>query len=208
MRARRSARGLSGTAADPHRPLRLARSSPSSSSPSGRRPGCWSPAPRTLPRPGSFRRIDATGSPLLLVRGEDDVLRAFFNTCQHRGAPVVREACGIARRLRCQYHSWTYDLDGNAGRRARPPRLHGAGRIEARARAGALRDPRRLGVRERRPGRDRRSASGWGRSPRNGLRSTAPRFAPPEPVASASTRTGRSWPTPSSRPTTSAPSIR
>jgi phenylpropionate dioxygenase-like ring-hydroxylating dioxygenase large terminal subunit len=47
-----------------------------------------------------------------VVRGKDDVLRAFFNTCQHRGAPVVRDVCGVAKRLRCQYHSWTYDLDG------------------------------------------------------------------------------------------------
>ncbi len=62
--------------------------------------------------PGSFRTLDRTGSPLLLVRGQDGVLRAFFNTCQHRGAPVVRERCGSAKRLRCQYHSWTYGLDG------------------------------------------------------------------------------------------------
>ena len=46
------------------------------------------------------------------MRGNDGVLRGFFNTCQHRGAPVVRELCGAAKRLRCQYHSWTYDLDG------------------------------------------------------------------------------------------------
>ena len=50
--------------------------------------------------PGSFRTIDRTGSPLLLIRGNDGVLRGFFNTCQHRGAPVVREACGAAKRLR------------------------------------------------------------------------------------------------------------
>jgi phenylpropionate dioxygenase-like ring-hydroxylating dioxygenase large terminal subunit len=62
--------------------------------------------------PGSFRTTDRTGSPLLLVRGNDGILRGFFNTCQHRGAPVVRDACGTAKRLRCQYHSWTYDLDG------------------------------------------------------------------------------------------------
>jgi phenylpropionate dioxygenase-like ring-hydroxylating dioxygenase large terminal subunit len=62
--------------------------------------------------PGSFRTFDSTGSPLLVVRGIDGGLRGFFNTCQHRGAPVVREACGTATRLRCQYHSWTYDLDG------------------------------------------------------------------------------------------------
>jgi len=62
--------------------------------------------------PGSFRTCERTHSPLLVVRGRDGELRAFFNTCQHRGAPVVREACGTAKRLRCQYHSWTYDLDG------------------------------------------------------------------------------------------------
>jgi phenylpropionate dioxygenase-like ring-hydroxylating dioxygenase large terminal subunit len=62
--------------------------------------------------PGSFRTFDRTGSPLLVVRGTDGTLRGFFNTCQHRGAPVVRDACGTAKRLRCQYHSWTYDLDG------------------------------------------------------------------------------------------------
>jgi len=62
--------------------------------------------------PGAFRTRERTGSPLLIVRGEDGVLRGFFNTCQHRGAPVVRDACGSAKRLRCQYHSWTYGLDG------------------------------------------------------------------------------------------------
>ena len=44
--------------------------------------------------PGSFRTFDRSGSPLLVVRGGDGVLRGFFNTCQHRGAPVVRETCG------------------------------------------------------------------------------------------------------------------
>jgi phenylpropionate dioxygenase-like ring-hydroxylating dioxygenase large terminal subunit len=48
---------------------------------------------------------------LLIVRGTDNELRAYYNTCQHRGAPVVRDAKGSARRLRCQYHSWTYDID-------------------------------------------------------------------------------------------------
>ena len=42
--------------------------------------------------PGSYRTFQRTGSPLLLVRGNDGVLRGFFNTCQHRGAPVVRES--------------------------------------------------------------------------------------------------------------------
>ncbi|MEZ5270517.1 MAG: Rieske (2Fe-2S) protein [Microthrixaceae bacterium] len=39
-------------------------------------------------------------------------VRAFYNSCRHRGAPVVREACGTSKRLTCQYHSWSYGLDG------------------------------------------------------------------------------------------------
>jgi phenylpropionate dioxygenase-like ring-hydroxylating dioxygenase large terminal subunit len=61
---------------------------------------------------GSFKTWERGGAPLLIVRGDDGALRAFYNTCQHRGAPVVRAACGRAKRLRCQYHSWTYGLDG------------------------------------------------------------------------------------------------
>ena len=64
------------------------------------------------PNSGDFFTFDDLGVPLLIVRGTDGVLRCFSNTCQHRGAPVVREARGSARRLRCQYHSWTYEIDG------------------------------------------------------------------------------------------------
>jgi len=64
--------------------------------------------------PGDFFTFDRLGDPVLLVRGKDRVLRAFYNTCQHRGAPVVREASGTARQLRCQYHSWTYDITDGA----------------------------------------------------------------------------------------------
>ena len=64
--------------------------------------------------PGDYFTFDDLGVPLLIVRGTDGALRCFYNTCQHRGAPVVRDACGSARRLRCQYHSWTYEIDGGA----------------------------------------------------------------------------------------------
>ena len=65
-----------------------------------------------VPNPGDYFTFDDLGVPLLVVRGTDDVVRCFYNTCQHRGAPVVRETSGSARRLRCQYHSWTYEVDG------------------------------------------------------------------------------------------------
>jgi phenylpropionate dioxygenase-like ring-hydroxylating dioxygenase large terminal subunit len=66
----------------------------------------------SLKEPGSYRIFDKLGIPVILVRGKDEKLRAFYNTCRHRGAPVVREACGRANLLRCQYHSWSYGLDG------------------------------------------------------------------------------------------------
>jgi phenylpropionate dioxygenase-like ring-hydroxylating dioxygenase large terminal subunit len=66
-----------------------------------------------LPEVGSYRLCDIVGRSVLLARGDDGEVRAFFNACRHRGAPVVREECGTARMLVCQYHSWGYDLAGN-----------------------------------------------------------------------------------------------
>ncbi len=60
--------------------------------------------------PGDYMTFDDLGLPILIVRGADGEVRAFYNTCQHRGAPVVRNERGSARNLRCQYHSWTYDI--------------------------------------------------------------------------------------------------
>jgi len=65
-----------------------------------------------FPEPGSYRVFDMAGMPVLLVRGADDVYRAFFNACRHRGAPVVRDECGTCELMTCQYHSWTYDHAG------------------------------------------------------------------------------------------------
>ena len=64
------------------------------------------------PEPGSYRLFGRSGAPIVIVRGEDGVLRAFYNSCRHRGAPVTRDECGTAKRLTCQYHSWSYGTDG------------------------------------------------------------------------------------------------
>lgn len=65
------------------------------------------------PEPGSYRTTERSGAPIVIVRGEDGELRAFYNACRHRAAPVTRDACGTARRLTCQYHSWSYGTDGS-----------------------------------------------------------------------------------------------
>ena len=52
------------------------------------------------------------GEPLVAVRGNDGVLRAFYNVCRHHAAAVVTEKCGQAQFLHCPYHGWNYGLDG------------------------------------------------------------------------------------------------
>ncbi len=52
------------------------------------------------------------GEPLLVVRGADGKLRAFYNVCRHRAGPPA-EGCGSCKLFRCRYHGWTYGLDGS-----------------------------------------------------------------------------------------------
>jgi choline monooxygenase len=61
---------------------------------------------------GSFFTADLAGEPIVVVRGEDGTLRAFYNVCRHHAAAVVTEAQGSAKQFRCPYHGWTYGIDG------------------------------------------------------------------------------------------------
>ena len=63
---------------------------------------------------GSFKVVDRWNSAsVIVVKSEDGTLRAFYNTCQHRGAPITNSECGRVNKLRCQWHSWQYALDGS-----------------------------------------------------------------------------------------------
>jgi choline monooxygenase len=62
---------------------------------------------------GQFFTIDLAGEPLIVVRGADNQLRAFYNVCRHHAAAVATAPCGVAQHLRCPYHGWTYGLDGS-----------------------------------------------------------------------------------------------
>ncbi|MBM7599202.1 p-cumate 2,3-dioxygenase alpha subunit [Virgibacillus halotolerans] len=65
-----------------------------------------------VPEKGDYRRKKVGGRNLLLVHGQDDVIRALYNTCPHRGALVCRENEGNARAFRCFYHAWSFKNDG------------------------------------------------------------------------------------------------
>jgi choline monooxygenase len=64
-------------------------------------------------RPGDFLTAELAGEPLIIVRGSDNQLRAFFNVCPHHAAAVVTEQQGAATIFRCPYHGWSYGLDGS-----------------------------------------------------------------------------------------------
>jgi len=62
--------------------------------------------------PGDFMTDEVGGAPLIVLRGRDGSIRAFANSCRHRGCRVVTGE-GNARALQCRYHGWTYGLDGS-----------------------------------------------------------------------------------------------
>jgi phenylpropionate dioxygenase-like ring-hydroxylating dioxygenase large terminal subunit len=66
-----------------------------------------------LPEPGCFRLWENADQPVVLVHAASGAINAFYNTCSHRGAPVVTETSGKRPRLICKYHGWTYSHDGD-----------------------------------------------------------------------------------------------
>lgn len=74
-----------------------------------------------LPAPGSYLAITIGRSPIVIVRDDNGELRAFHNSCRHRGAQICETGYGRKSRLVCPYHQWTYRLDGS---------LQGAGRMQ------------------------------------------------------------------------------
>ena len=75
----------------------------------------WQLVARTdqVKTPGKFVRATVAGEPIVVVRGNDGILRAFYNVCRHHAAAVVTEPCGQASLLHCPYHGWNYGLDGS-----------------------------------------------------------------------------------------------
>ncbi|HEX8666872.1 MAG TPA: aromatic ring-hydroxylating dioxygenase subunit alpha [Allosphingosinicella sp.] len=65
-----------------------------------------------VPEAGDWRTLDYLGESVIVIRGEDEEVRAFLNVCRHRASRIVDGEAGCAKRLVCPYHAWTYGLDG------------------------------------------------------------------------------------------------
>jgi carnitine monooxygenase subunit len=65
-----------------------------------------------IPKPGDVMLFDAAGPSIIIARGKDNQVRAFLNSCRHRGTSLISEACSHRTRITCPFHGWTYDLNG------------------------------------------------------------------------------------------------
>jgi len=62
-------------------------------------------------QPGDYSALDIAGVPVIVLRNKDNRLKAFANSCRHRGSQLL-DGSGNCRRIKCPFHWWTYDLDG------------------------------------------------------------------------------------------------
>ena len=65
-----------------------------------------------VPEIGSYITFNFCGVPLIVVRGEDREIRAFVNSCPHRGSEIM-EGEGTCRVMKCPYHAWAFELNGD-----------------------------------------------------------------------------------------------
>ena len=65
-----------------------------------------------LPNVHDYKAMTILGVPILIARGENGAVQAFFNVCSHRGAQIMPEGRGNSHRFTCPYHAWSYNHDG------------------------------------------------------------------------------------------------
>lgn len=68
-----------------------------------------------LKKPGDYFTDDQSGTPLLLVRGNDGKFRAFINACRHRGSRIAEGQGNAGGAFVCSYHGWSYQTTGKLG---------------------------------------------------------------------------------------------
>lgn len=65
-----------------------------------------------LTNPGDMIPVEIAGRPVVIVKGKDNLIRAFHNVCRHRGAKLVNETVCAKKSFICPNHSWSYSLEG------------------------------------------------------------------------------------------------
>src|SRR2546429_38552 len=66
-----------------------------------------------LGQPGDYAVRAVGGESVMVVRGQDSAVRAFYNVGRHRGTRLCETERGrLSETIQCPYHAWTYTLDG------------------------------------------------------------------------------------------------
>ncbi len=67
----------------------------------------------SIPNPGDAKPHNLLGIPLILIRDKKMKVRVFHNVCSHRGLKILNKPCNLKNFIRCPYHSWSYNFEGN-----------------------------------------------------------------------------------------------
>ena len=67
----------------------------------------------SVPNVGDAKPYNLLGIPLLIIRDKNLKIRVFHNVCSHRGFKLLDKPCSLKNVIRCPYHSWSYDFEGN-----------------------------------------------------------------------------------------------
>jgi len=73
----------------------------------------FSAAEAEIPEAGDYVTIDIGPYSVIILRDDEEEIRAFHNVCRHRGSRLLKEPCGEIGNIVCPYHQWTYRTDGD-----------------------------------------------------------------------------------------------
>lgn len=73
----------------------------------------WAGYTHWIPNVGDVKPVTIAGAPVLLVRSREGEVKAFHNSCRHRGMVLTEEPIEVTQRIQCAYHCWSYNLDGS-----------------------------------------------------------------------------------------------
>jgi glycine betaine catabolism A len=75
-----------------------------------------------IPEPGDYVTVNVGRYSVIILRDDDEQVRAFHNVCRHRGSRLLNEDSGSVGNIVCGYHKWTYATDGRLlHAESRPP---------------------------------------------------------------------------------------
>ena len=70
-------------------------------------------AASSVPNRGDAKPFNLLDLPIIILRDKKNKIRVFHNVCSHRGYKILQKSCNIKNTIRCPYHSWAYNTEGN-----------------------------------------------------------------------------------------------